>query len=145
MIPERVEREVLIEAPPETVWAVITQPEHVAGWFSDIADIDLRPGGEITLTWDGHGTVRGRVEAVEPPRFFAFRWLSVGYGEFSESNSTLVEFSLHDEADGTRLRVVESGFRGLDASDDERARYADEHEGGWEVELSQLIDYVGSL
>ena len=35
VVPERIEREVLIDAPPETVWAVITQAEHIAGWFSD--------------------------------------------------------------------------------------------------------------
>jgi uncharacterized protein YndB with AHSA1/START domain len=143
--PESIERDVLIDAPPQTVWAVITLPEHVAGWFSDAAHIDLRPGGEVTLTWEGHGTAHGRVEVVEPPRLFAFRWLRAGHGEFREDNSTLVEFSLDAEGDGTRLRVVESGFRGLDASDDDTATYAEENRRGWKLELSELVDYVGSL
>jgi uncharacterized protein YndB with AHSA1/START domain len=145
VVPERIEREVFIDAPPRTVWAVITQPEHIAGWFSQAADIDLRPGGQVTLTWEGYGTAHGRVEVVEPPRFFAFRWVRTGAGEFREDNSTLVEFSLQAEGDGTRLRVVESGFRGLDASDDDRARYADENRRGWKLELSELVDYVRSL
>jgi uncharacterized protein YndB with AHSA1/START domain len=145
MVPERIEREVLIEAPPQTVWAVITRPEHIAGWFSNVADIDLRPGGRLTLTWDGHGTAHGRVEVVEPPRFFAFRWLRWDAGEFREDNSTLVEFSLHAEGDGTRLHVVESGFPRLAASDDDKARYAEENREGWKLELSELVDYLRSL
>ena len=145
MASDRIDREVLIEAPPQTVWAVITQPEHIAGWFSDAADIDLRPGGKVTLTWEGQGTAHGRVEVVEPPRLFAFRWVRWGVGEFREDNSTLVEFSLNAEGEGTRLRVVESGFGGLDASDDDKARYADENRRGWKLELSQLLDYVRSL
>jgi hypothetical protein len=34
---------------------------------SDAAEIDLRPGGEMVLRWDEHGSYRARVEAVEPP------------------------------------------------------------------------------
>jgi uncharacterized protein YndB with AHSA1/START domain len=143
--PDSIDREIVIDAPPQTVWAVITQPEHIAGWFSDAADVDLRPGGKVTLTWEGHGTAHGRVEVVEPPRLFAFRWVRWGIGEFREDNSTLVEFSLHAEGEGTRLRVVESDFGALDASDDDKARYADENRRGWKVELSQLLDYVRSL
>ena len=146
VVPERIEREVLIDAPPETVWAVITQAEHIAGWFSHAAEIDLRPGGKVTLTWDGHGTSHGRVEVVEPPHLFAFRWMRADeLGEFREDNSTLVEFTLHAEGDGTRLRVVESGFPGLDASDDDKTRYAEENREGWKLELSQLVDYLRSL
>jgi uncharacterized protein YndB with AHSA1/START domain len=145
VIPERIEREVLIDAPPQTVWEVITQPEHIAGWFSHVADIDLRPGGELTLTWEGHGTAHGRVEVVEPPSVFAFRWVRTDVGEFRAENSTLVEFSLHPDGDGTRLRVVESGFRDIDASDDDKARYAGENRRGWKLELSELVDYVRTL
>ena len=73
MVPERIEREILIEAPIDVVWAVLTEPEHVAGWFSDSAEVDLRPGGDATFTWHEHGSALAWVERVEPPRFFAFR------------------------------------------------------------------------
>ena len=59
MIPEQIEREVVIAAPIERVWAVVTQPEHVGTWFGDAgAEIDLRPGGAITGSVSGraHGT-----------------------------------------------------------------------------------------
>lgn len=142
MVPERIEREILIEAPLETVWAVVTEPEHIGGWFSDSADIDLRPGGKAILNWKEHGTAHGRVEKVEPPRFFSFRWIRSAGTELREGNSTLVEFSLSAEGDGTRLRVVESGFPELDGSDDDKARYAEEHRQGWELELDELREYV---
>jgi uncharacterized protein YndB with AHSA1/START domain len=142
MVPERIEREILIDAPVDVVWAVVTKPEHVAGWFSDSADIDLRPGGKAILTWKDHGIVHGRVEAVEPPRFFSFRWISDSGTDLREGNSTLVEFSLSAEGDGTRLRVAESGFRELDGPDDDKAKHAESHRQGWELELDELREYV---
>jgi uncharacterized protein YndB with AHSA1/START domain len=142
MVPERVEREILIEAPPEMVWAVVTEPEHIAGWFSDSAEIDLRPGGKAILTWKEHGETHWRVEAVEPPRFVSFRWIRGTETEPREGNSTLVEFSLNAEGDGTRLRVVESRFPQLEGPDEDNARYAEDHRQGWKQELDELREYV---
>jgi hypothetical protein len=56
VVPNRIEREILVDAPLDVVWAVVTDPEHVAGWFSDSVVLDLRPGGKAILTWDEHGT-----------------------------------------------------------------------------------------
>ena len=146
MVPERIEREILIDAPLEVVWSVITEPEHVSRWFSDSAAIDLRPGGELTLTWDEHGPVYWRVERIDPPRFVSFHWLRGGQGPGDpELNSTLVEFSLAEEGQGTRLRMVESGFGGLAGSEEEKAQDAEEHRRGWELELDELRDYVSAL
>jgi uncharacterized protein YndB with AHSA1/START domain len=142
MIPDRIEREILIDAPLEAVWAVVTEPEHVGGWFSDSAEIDLRPGGDGTLTWEEHGACRARVEKLEPPHSFAFRWARPGRGEPGEGNSTLVEFSLSAEGESTRLRVVESGFPQLDGSEQEKAQYAEENREGWAAELDELREYV---
>ena len=144
MIPERIEREIVIEAPIDVVWAILTEPEHVAGWFSHSAEIDLRPGGEATFTWREHGSALAWVERVEPPRFFAFRWVRPVGQEQRKDSSTLVEFTLADEGDRTRLRVVESGFRELDWSEDAKARYADENTQGWQHELDELSAYVSS-
>jgi uncharacterized protein YndB with AHSA1/START domain len=142
VVPDRVEREILIDAPLDVVWAVVTEPEHVGRWFSDSAAIDLRPGGEMTLSWERHSE-QWRVESVDPPRFVSFRWLR-GPG-LREDNSTLVEFFLTAEGEGTRLRVVESGFRQLAGSDEENAKDAEEHEHGWELELGELRQYVSTL
>ena len=145
MVPDRISREVVIDAPPDRVWAIVTDPRHVAGWFSDEAEIDLRPGGAMVLTWQGHGTYRGRVEAVDPPRRFAFRWLRRENNEPGDGTSTLVEFILAAEGSGTRLRVVESGFQRLAWPEEDKARYAGENADGWVHELNQLHDYAARL
>jgi uncharacterized protein YndB with AHSA1/START domain len=144
MVPQRIEREILIDAPVEVVWAVVTEPEHISGWFSDSAELDLRPGGTAVLHWDDYGSVRGRVERVEPPHFFSFRWVvprNPG-AELTDDNSTLVEFSLRAEGDSTRLTVVESGFRDLAGPEDEKQGHVDSHRRGWELELGELREYV---
>jgi uncharacterized protein YndB with AHSA1/START domain len=142
VVPDRISREVVIDAPPDKVWTIVTEPRHVARWFSDEAEIDLRPGGAMLLTWHGHGTYRGRVEAVEPPHRFTFRWLRREDNEPGEGTSTLVEFTLAPEGTRTRLRVVETGFQGLTWAEEDKARYADENAQGWIHELNELRDYA---
>jgi len=146
MVPESVEREVLIEAPVEVVWSIITEPEHVSRWLSDSAQIDLRSGGDAVFKWEEFGAARARVERVEPPHLFAFRWVTAaGKGAdqaVGDGNSTLVELRLSAEGESTRLRVVESGFPQLDGSEAENANYAAKHSNGWDRELGELRDYV---
>ena len=144
MVPESIEREVLIDAPQDVVWAIVTQPEHVGGWFSDSAEIDLRPGGNAVFAWTKHGSARARVERVEPPHTFAFSWARPGAADPSEGQSTLVEFSLSPDGGGTRLRVVETGFRELDSPEPDKARYAEENSRGWDAELEDLREYVST-
>jgi len=143
MVPDRIEREITIDAPVDRVWDVITQAEHIGRWFGDAgAEIDLRPGGRFTCTWSEHGTVNAIVERVDRPRTFAYRWARPLGAEVKPDNSTLVEFTLLPDGTGTRLRVVESGFRTLDLSDEERAKYAAGNVEGWKQELDELIGYV---
>jgi uncharacterized protein YndB with AHSA1/START domain len=142
MVPERIEREIVIEAPVEVVWSIVTEAEHVGTWFSDAAEIELRPGGEGTLTWTEHGTFHLRVEEVHAPHFFSFRGTRRPDTELRAGDSTLVEFHLRAEGESTRLRVVESGFRELDGTDEEKATFAEGNERGWEQELGELREYV---
>jgi uncharacterized protein YndB with AHSA1/START domain len=142
MVPDCIEQEILIDAPVEVVWAIVTEPQHVGGWFSDTAEIDLRPGGDASLTWEEHGTACGRVERVEPPHFISFRWSRPMGAALRDENSTLVEFSLSEEGEQTRLRVVESGFRELEGSEEEKAEYAEGNIRGWKQELGELQEYV---
>ena len=126
---DRIQRDVMIAAPPEVVWEVITQPEHVTQWFAERADFEAKPGTNGTMSWEQFGTYEMRVEDADPPRRFSFRW------DFKEGSSLLVEFTLTEEDGGTRLRLVESGFeaRGSDGA---------EHEGGWTKYLKQLREYA---
>jgi uncharacterized protein YndB with AHSA1/START domain len=146
MAPDRIERETTIAAPVERVWAVLTEAEHIGSWFADAgAEIDLRPGGALVMRWQEYGMTRARVEAVEPPHRFAYRWTAHHAPEGSEpaeDNSTLVEFTLSPAGDGTLLRVVETGFAALDASEDEAKRNYDDNVGGWAQMTEKAREYA---
>jgi uncharacterized protein YndB with AHSA1/START domain len=146
MVPDHIERETVINAPVERVWELITQAEHLGRWFGDAgAEIDLRPGGAMALRWTDHGTTRGRVVAVEPHTRFSYRWAPFkdpSGDEPGEGNSTLVEFTLQPEEDGTRLRVVESGFASLATSDAQRRQNLEGNTEGWEFETGELRAYA---
>lgn len=145
MTPDQIERETVIAAPVERVWTVLTEAEHIGGWFADAgAEIDLRPGGALVMHWKEHGTAKARVEAVEPPRRFAYRWTAhhARDEEPAEGNSTLVEFTLTPEGDGTRLHVKETGFAALATSDEQRRGNYDDNVGGWAMMVERLADYA---
>ncbi len=153
MAADSVEREILIEASPEVVWGVITEPEQISRWFSDEAELEGRAGADGTLTWKpggrgGHkevdSTVPIRVVEAEPFRLFSFRWNHPDGAEPGENNSALVEFRLIEEADGTRLRVVETGIDAVTHDEDEKARYLEDHERGWEKHLGEMLEYVAT-
>jgi uncharacterized protein YndB with AHSA1/START domain len=140
--PDAITREIDIEAPPEVVWGIVTEARHLAGWFSDEAEIDLRPGGAMLLTWRGRGTYGARVETVEPPSRFAFRWVLRDGEDPVPGGSTLVVMTLTAIDAGTRLRVVESGFSDLSWPEHERTRYAGQNADGWIRELDELRAYA---
>jgi uncharacterized protein YndB with AHSA1/START domain len=150
---DSIEREILIEAPAEVVWGVITEPGQISRWFSDEADVQARAGADGTLTWRPGG--RGgnqevgmiapiQVVEAEPYRRFSFRWGHPEDASPDEGNSALVEFSLTEEAHGTRLRVVESDIGAVTHDDEGKAGYLESHEQGWERHLGELLDYVAS-
>ena len=143
MVVDSIEREIVIEAPVDVVWSVVTEPEHVARWFSDEAQIDLRPGGDGLVTWHREGGgYHLRIERVERPHTFAYRWVRRPGVEPAEGNSTLVVFSLRAEGEHTRLRVSESGFAALAWPEDEKAEYQSENVRGWALELDELRAYT---
>jgi len=139
-VPDRIERELSLPAPPERVWAALTQADQLAGWFGTHAAIDLRPGGAVTFTWDGSsgpvGQNSGVVEVVEPPRRFVFRWHSHG----PDVPPTRVEFTLEPNAEGTLLRLVESGFASLPPH--VRGESHRSNTQGWQRELAELAGYL---
>lgn len=146
MTPDTIEREITIAAPPETVWSIITEADQISQWFGDEATIDLRPGGAATFTFKSHDVVsQAEVVTVEPHTRFAYRWISgrTSLGEtVTDTNSTLVEFNLSPEGEGTRLRLVESGFSKLDGSEDENTASLEGNTRGWAAELGDLVEFA---
>ncbi|HWC84067.1 MAG TPA: SRPBCC family protein [Pseudonocardiaceae bacterium] len=148
MATDRIERDILIAAPIERVWAVLTEPKHVGTWFGQGKPIpvDLRPGGTMELDHGEHGVFPTTIVRVDPPRHLAYRWASGYPGEqATEDNATLVEFDLSEEGAGTRLRLVESGFTDKTAPAHAPDSSLESHTSGWTAMLPRARDYAESL
>lgn len=143
MVPDQISHEIVIDAPLARVWALITEAEHIRAWFAfDGAEIDLRPGGTLLLRWREHSESRTVIERIKPRRLLSWRWTHTAETEPREDNSTLVEFTLTPEGDGTRLRVAESGFRALNLPEAKRAERFAENSQGWREETAELRTYL---
>lgn len=140
MSQDLIEREIRIDAPRERVWAVLTEPALVDEWFSPggPAQIDLRPGGVMAFDHGQHGSYLSVIVAVEPPERLSYRWASAHPGELAtETNSTLVEFTLVADGEATLLKVAESGFSALDIAAGSDASY-ESHTRGWPEVMGNL-------
>jgi uncharacterized protein YndB with AHSA1/START domain len=147
--PDAIYRDLILPAPPERVWAALTQPDALSAWFGSHASVDLRPGGHISFAWDQPDGERftngGFIEIVEPPRRFAFRWqpyVAAEHAARAAGITTRVEFTLEPHPEGTRLRLVESGFSALPP--DLRRAACVGNEEGWTRELGELLGYLGA-
>lgn len=146
-----IEREILIEAPVDVVWRTITEADQIEQWFADRVQLDLRPGGGGTFVFVDRATSEEVtaplvVEAVDRPRRFAFRWSHPEGQSARPGNSMLVEFLLTvEDDDRTRLRVIETGIDLLTWSEDEKARYAEDHRHGWSVHIGRLGSLLGTV
>ena len=142
MVPAQIEREILIDAPIDVVWRVVTEPELIQHWFAEEVTLDARAGGTGRMVFKSGDSYQLQVEAVDQPRRFVYRWVQPAGSVARDENSMLVEFTLHAEGDGTRLRVVESGFDRVDWADEKKARYAEDHSSGWGVLLARLAEFA---
>ena len=114
---EPVRREVVIAAPPETVWEALTDAGEIAAWFGAEADVDVRPGGPVRFRWADGSERRGLVVEVDAPRRLVFRWRELRRSPegLAMADATVVVFTLERELDATRVTVTES--RGVVAAD----------------------------
>ena len=93
-----IHREIVLPAPRAEVWEALTEPERLEDWFANDVDLDLRPGGGASFRWSNGEERRATVTEVDFERRLTFEWDDEGE----------VELTLDDDADGTRLTVVES-------------------------------------
>ncbi|MDX2938690.1 SRPBCC domain-containing protein [Streptomyces ipomoeae] len=143
MLSNTIERAIVINAPVERVWTVLTEPAFLGRWFGngEPVKIELRPGGLLLFDHGVHGTIPARVETVEPPHAFSWRWSQGAAGEEpTGSNATLVTFTLtaDETTGGTRLTMVESGFARLGLPTDEAAARHRANSQNWPGKLDQL-------
>jgi hypothetical protein len=83
------------------------------------------------------------VERMEAERLFSWRWHphAVERGvDYSQEPTTLVEFTLEEVPEGTRLKVVESGFDRVPLA--RRAEAFRMNSDGWTQQLKAIERHV---
>src|SRR3977135_681095 len=146
---DRIEKEIVLRAPQSRVWGALANADQFGAWFGMKLEGPFAPGGRVhgQITLPGHGqvTIEIVIERMDPESRMSYRWhpYAVESGvDYSSEPTTLVEFQLDEVAEGTRLKVVESGFDGI-----ARARRADAlrtHEAGWAEQLENIARHVAS-
>jgi|SRR4051812_48035057 uncharacterized protein YndB with AHSA1/START domain len=93
-----IRKEIVLPASRDDVWDALTDAARLEDWFANDVELDLRPGGGMSFRWSNGEERHAVVTEVEEGERLAFDWEDEGS----------VEFELSDDADGTRLVVVES-------------------------------------
>ena len=121
---------------PEKVWRALTDPVLLAEWLLPVVDLNLEPGAAFTFKaqpqpgWDG--IVNCRFLETEPQRKLSYTWV-VG------DMDTVVTFTLTPTASGTRLSLVQSGFKPDQKHNFAGARY------GWKMMGGKLVDLLARI
>jgi uncharacterized protein YndB with AHSA1/START domain len=128
--------ELELKHPPEKVWRALTDPALLAEWLLPVLDFKLEPGAAFTFKtqaypgWDG--TVNCRLLEIETHRKLSYAW-TVPFLD------TVVTFTLTPTAAGTRLSLVQSGFRADQKREFGGARY------GWKMMSERLVELLGRI
>jgi uncharacterized protein YndB with AHSA1/START domain len=123
---------------PEKVWRALTDPALLAEWLLPVVDLKLEPGAAFTLKtqpypgWDG--IVNCRILEIEAQRKLSYSWV-VGDMHLD----TVVTFTLTRTPSGTRLFLVQSGFKPDQKQNFGGARY------GWKMMGGKLVDLLARI
>jgi uncharacterized protein YndB with AHSA1/START domain len=122
----------------EKVWRALTDPALLAEWLLPVFDLELEPGAAFTFKtqplpgWDG--TVSCRILEIEAKRKLSYTWVA---GD--NWLDTVVTFTLSPTASGTRLSLVQSGFKPDQKQNAGGARY------GWKMMGGKLVDLLARI
>ncbi len=118
---------------PQKVWRALTNPALLTEWLLPVVDLQLEPGAAFTFrappqpAWDG--IVNCRMLEVEAQRKLSYAWV---VGDID----TVVTFTLTPTASGTRLELVQSGFKANQKRNFGGARH------GWKMMGGKLVDLL---
>jgi uncharacterized protein YndB with AHSA1/START domain len=121
---------------PQKVWRALTDPVLLAEWLLPVVGHELEPGAAFTFNappqpgWDG--IVNCRLIDIESHRRLSWAWV---VGDID----TIVEFTLEPTASGTRLSLVQSGFKEHQRHNFGGARY------GWKMMGEKLVDVLARI
>jgi uncharacterized protein YndB with AHSA1/START domain len=118
-----------IEAPPEIVFAYLTDSQRFVRWMGVGAVLDPRPGGRYRIDVDGAHIVSGEYQELDPPRRLVMTWGWEGHPTVPPG-STTVEITLTPERGATVLRLRHLGL----PDEGERQNHSD----GWQRYTGQL-------
>lgn len=116
-VSDRMDNERLLAAPRERAFATVTG----FTWWAERVEGELTPGASAVLDFGQFGKSRIHVVALDPGRYFAYRWSPMNPAADAALRladpltvpSTLVELRFEDASDGTRLLHSESGYLAL--------------------------------
>jgi uncharacterized protein YndB with AHSA1/START domain len=124
-----------IDAPPEIVFAYLTDSQRFVRWMGVGAELDPRPGGRYRIDVDGVHIVSGEYQVIDPPRRLVMSWGWEGHPTVPPG-STTVEITLTPEQGATVLRL-----RHLGLPDEAERR---QHAEGWQLYSRQLAQQVAA-
>jgi uncharacterized protein YndB with AHSA1/START domain len=125
-----VEREVQIDASPDTVFEFFTDPAKMVRWMGATATVDPRPRGIYRLGMNEQLTAVGEYVEVDPPNRVVFTWGWEGDYAVTPPGSSTVEVTFTPLGDGTLVRLVHTGFPTPEA--------AEAHGVGWDLYIPRL-------
>lgn len=122
--------------PPPKVWRALTDPVLLTEWLLPVFDLKLAPGATFTFKTQPHpgwdGIVKCRMLEIEPHKKLSYAWVSAGV-------ETVVTFTLAPSTTGTRLSLVQSGFKPDQKQNMGGARY------GWKMMGGKLVDLLARI
>ena len=147
--PDRIEKQVTLDAPRSRVWRALTDVAQFNAWFGVKLSAPFAPGaevsGQITIRDYEHVKMTIWIETMEPERFFSFRWhpyaIETGV-DYAAEPTTLVSFTLEDAGQGTRLTIVESGFDAIPES--RRAKAFAMNSSGWAGQAENIRKFLAA-
>jgi uncharacterized protein YndB with AHSA1/START domain len=101
--------EIRIDAAPETVFALLTDPTHMRTWFAELVEAEPRPGGVFRISGPAGVSIEGTYLQLIPNRKVVFTWGGV---EGLKPGQSTVEFLLEPDGEGTLVRLRHYGLPG---------------------------------
>lgn len=147
---DRIEKDIVLAAPRAKVWRALTDATEFGTWFR----VELEGPFVVGTTIRGHILTPGYehlqmavdVDTIDESRgYFAYRWHPCAIDpevDYSTEPSTLVELTISEVPEGTRLTVVETGFDKLPAHRREEAFRMNSN--GWSAQLGNIENHVAT-
>lgn len=145
---DRIERKVLIKAPPARVWRALSDAGEFGDWFgvnfkgkTFVAGKHIQ--GKITYPGYEHLNMDVLIERIVPEQFLSWRWHPAAIDpkvDYSHESTTLVEFQLKEVEGGTMLTVVESGLDKIPLA--RRADVFRMNSSGWDEQMENIKKHV---